>query len=487
LAWSSDPATLDPALAVDVVGGSAVSLLFAGLVAFDADGRIVPSLAESWELSPDGTTYVFRLRAGAAASDGSALGAEEVAASFRRLLDSAVASPRSWVLERIAGAGEFRRGDARDVEGLRVRSPAELEIRLTKPSASFLALLAMPNAAVVPAGVTVSGEVATGPWVLQEHVRDSRLVLRRNPRWFGKAPSFDGIVIRILPEEFTRGAEFEVGNLDVIDVPPAESKRFRETYGDRVVRQVALVTEYIGLNHDDPVLSDTRVRRALNHAVDVDRILEHVLQGRGVRAAGAVPPSLPGGGGAQPFAHDPDLARRLLAEANVPSDWVLELWQRPSPLGSQVLEAVQADLRRVGVRAEIRVRDWSALKSAIDRGETQAFYMNWYADYPDPENFLVPLFHSANVGGGGNRARLRDPEIDALLAELDLSREAEARARLAGEIDRRIHEGAPWIYLWHPVLEVCVSDRVRGYRPHAVSTCERWVDVTPAGAGAAAR
>jgi peptide/nickel transport system substrate-binding protein/oligopeptide transport system substrate-binding protein len=472
---------------VDVVGGSAVSLLFAGLVAFDTDGTIVPALAESWELSPDGTTYRFRLRAGATASDGSALGAKQAAASFRRLLDPAAASPRSWVLERVLGADAFRRGEANDVEGIVAASDTELLIRLVRPSASFLALLAMPNAAVLPAGGSTSGEVATGPWVLEEHVRDARLVLRRNPRWFGEVPAFERVRIRILPEAFTRGAEFEVGNLDIIEVPPTESKRFRETYGGRVLRQVSLVTEYIGLNHDDPVLADARVRRALNHAVDVERILEHVLQGRGVRSVGAVPPNLPGGGAGPPFAHDPELARRLLGEAGLPAGWVLELWQRPSPLGSQVLEAVQADLTRVGVRAEIRVRDWSALKAAIDRGETQAFFINWYADYPDAENFLVPLFHSANIGGGGNRARLRDAEVDALLAELDRPGEAAARTRLAGEIDRKIHDGAPWIYLWHPVLEVCVSERVHGYRPHVVPTCERWLHVSPASADAGAR
>jgi peptide/nickel transport system substrate-binding protein/oligopeptide transport system substrate-binding protein len=478
IAWSSDPTTLDPALVVDVVGSSAAALLWEGLVTFDADGRPAPALASRWELSADGLEYRFAIDENARASDGSRLGASDVAASFRRLLDPATASPRAWVLERIEGAAEFRDRKTDSVAGLSVDAEGLLVIRLTEPSASFLGLLAMPNAGVLPAGRCDPARASTGPWVLVEHVRDSHLLFRANPHWHGQAPGFRELRVRILPEEFTRVAEFEVGNLDVLEVPASASKRLSEgEHAARVHRQVALVTEYVGLNNDDPVLRDPRVRRALNHAVDVDLILEAVLGGRGVRAAGAVPPSLPGGGGGTPYAHDPALARRLLDEAGVPADWTLTLWQRPSPLGSQVLEAIQADLARLGVHAEIRLRDWNALKAAIDRGEPQAFFINWYADYPDAENFLVPLFHSSNIGGGGNRARFRDPEVDRDLERLDREADSVRRAALARDLDRRILERAPWIYLWHPVLEVAVAERIAGFRPHPVPSCERWLDV----------
>jgi peptide/nickel transport system substrate-binding protein/oligopeptide transport system substrate-binding protein len=487
IAWSSDPATLDPALAVDVVGSSAVALLCEGLVTFDAGGRPVPALASSWEVSNDGLEYRFTIDENARASDGSSLGAGDVVASFRRLLDPETASPRAWVLERIAGAEEFRAGTADSVAGLLVEADGTLVIRLGAPSASFLGLLAMPNAGVLPAGVADPATVSTGPWVLAERVRDSHLLFRANPHWHGRAPGFRELHVRILPEEFTRVAEFEVGNLDVLEVPASASKRFRDSeFASRLHRQVALVTEYVGLNNDDPVLADPRVRRALNHAIDVDLILEKVLGGRGVRSSGAVPPSLPGGESREPFAHDPALARRLLDEAGVPGDWTLTLWQRPSPLASQVLEAIQSDLTRLGVKAEIRLRDWNALKAAIDRGEPQSFFINWYADYPDAENFLVPLFHSSNIGGGGNRARYRDPAVDADLARLDRETDPERRAALARDLDGRIRNEAPWIYLWHPILEVAVAERVAGFRPHPVPACERWLDVrleaAPAGA-----
>ena len=484
MAWSSDPASLDPAQAVDVVGGAVVALLYEGLVSIDRDGKIVPSLAKSWEIDEAGATYTFAIDPTAQASDGSKVGAAEVAASWQRLLDPKNPSPRAWVLEAIEGAGAYSRGEAAQISGLSVVSEDTLRVRLARPRASFLGLLAMPNAAVLAASQDAGGTVSTGPWVLAEHVASSHLKLRRNPHWHGATPGFEEIQVRILPEEFTRVAEFEVGNLDVLEIPASQAKRFREDarYSSRIQRQIAHVTEYIGLNNEQPVLSDVRVRRALNHAVHVQRIMDTILEGRGVRSAGAIPPAIPGGRKDGAYEYDPEKARALLAEAKVPAGWKLEIWQRPSPIVSQVLEAVQADLRAVGVNAEILQRDWGALKASIDRGDTPAFYINWYADYPDPENFLVPLFHSTNIGGGGNRARFHEATVDSMLNALETERDAAKRESLAATIDARVHEAAPWIYLWHPLQEVVTSERVQGYRPHPVPSCERWIDIAPAGA-----
>ncbi len=463
-----------------MVGGSAVALAYEGLLAMDANGALVPGIARRWESPDGGRTWRFELDPAAKDSEGRVLTAAAAAASFRRLLDPRTASPRAWVLERVLGAEAFHAGTADSLPGVRP-GDGTLEIELTQPSGSFPALLAMPAAAVLPPGAEPDGRVATGPWMLAEHVRDSHLLFRRNPHWHGKAPAFEELRVRILPEDMTRVAEFEVGRLDVLEVPATQSARFRgdAAYSPRISRQVVLAVEYVGLNGEDPVLRDPRVRRALNHAVNVDLILERVLEGRGVRATGAIPPGLPGGGSGEPYAYDPPLARRLLAEAGVPADWELAVWQRPSALGSQVLEAVQADLAAVGVRAVLRVRDWSALKASIDAGEAPAFYANWFADYPDPENFLVPLFHSRNIGGGGNRARFADAETDAALDALERGDVAD-RASACAALDRRIHAAAPWIYLWHPASEVVASERVEGYRPFVVPASQRWLEVHPA-------
>ena len=466
---------------MDVVGGSAVALVYEGLLTLDADGALAPGLATSWETPDGGGTWRFALDPAAQDSRGRPIGAPEVRATFQRLLAPATASPRAWVLERVRGAKAFQDGAADSIAGVRTE-PGHVEIELDAPSMSFPALLAMPAAAILPAGGEADGDVATGPWVLAEHVRDSHLLFRRNPHWHGAPAAFDAIRVRILPEEMTRVAEFEVGRLDLLEIPSSQSARFRADarWGPRVQRQVVLAVEYLGLNNEDAWLRDPRVRRALNLAVNTQLILDRVMEGRGVRASGAIPPGLPGGGG-EPFPYDPATAKRLLAEAGVPPGWELAIWQKPSALGSQVLEAIQADLAAVGVHAVLRVRDWSALKASIDAGETPAFFANWYADYPDPENFLVPLFHSRNIGGGGNRARFRDADVDAALERLERGEEPDPPAACAA-LDRKIHEVAPWVYLWHPVAEVVISQRVAEYRPFRVPAAQRWLEVRPTAA-----
>lgn len=484
LAYSAEPASLDPAQSVDVVGGAATAMLYEGLVTIDREGRIAPGVAASFASDSTGSMYTFDLDPNARASDGTPITTKEVRASFLRLLDPKHPSPRAWILDAVEGAGDFARGTANDVSGIRIVDAATMSIRLREPRAAFLGLLAMPSAAILSASLDVTGSVTTGPWVLLERVAGSHLRFQRNPHWHGAAPKFEEVLVRILPDEFTRVAEFEVGNLDLLEVPASQSAKFREDprWSGGLKRQVLLATEYIGLNCEDPVLRDPRLRVALNEAVDVNTILQTIMGGRGERAQGSVPPGIPGGGAGILYDYAPESARRRLAEVNVPSGWKLQMWQRPNPLVSQVLEAVQANLKAVGIESEIFQRDWGALKASIDQGEAQSFYMNWYADYPDPENFLVPLFHSSNIGGGGNRARFRDAGIDVRLRQLEALTSPEARFRLARELDSEIHSKAPWIVLWHPVQEIATSNRVTNWTPHPVASCERWIDIAPVAA-----
>jgi peptide/nickel transport system substrate-binding protein/oligopeptide transport system substrate-binding protein len=477
LAWSADPVSLDPARAVDVVGGSVVALLYEGLVTFDADGHLAPGVAARWESSGEGRTWRFFLDPTAQDSEGHPIGAPEVVASFRRLLLPSTASPRSWVLERVRGAREFRDGRADSIAGLSAVDGA-IVVELESPSTSFPSLLAMPNAAILPAGGDASGRVSTGPWVLVEHVRDSHLLLRRNPHWHGARAAFEEIQVRILPEEFTRVAEFEVGNLDVLEVPASESARFRadarfapasappgaarggvrgvEQRGPRAARPArAQGAEPRGERR--PPLG-ARARRAGRAGVGRDSARSsRRRKGRGVRFR-------PGRGA--------PAARRVQGSLGLGPSCGGAGPHRLASAGSD-----QADLAAVGVKAVLRVRDWSALKTSIDHGETPAFFANWYADYPDPENFLAPLFHSRNIGGGGTARASTMPAIDSALDALERETDPAARAERSAAIDRSVHEACPWIYLWHPASEVCVSERLEGYRPSTVPAAQRWLDV----------
>src|SRR5687768_10978321 len=176
-----DPRSLDPALSTDVPTGRAVGYVFDGLVRFTPDAQVVPGLARSWDVSPDGMTYTFHLRSGVKFHDGRPFVARNVVNSFRRVLDPASRGGRGWPLYPIAGARDYAEGKGRALAGLTAPNDSTVIIRLTEPLAIFPKLLAMPVAAIVPDSVPSNfGEhpVGTGPWKFVEWRHDDYLSLR---------------------------------------------------------------------------------------------------------------------------------------------------------------------------------------------------------------------------------------------------------------------------------------------------------------------
>jgi peptide/nickel transport system substrate-binding protein/oligopeptide transport system substrate-binding protein len=307
----------------------------------------------------------------------------------------------------------------------------------------------------------------SGPWQVSEWLRGDRITLVPNPHHPRRATGIEGVRYRIIPEPFTRIAEFEAGSIDVLEIPDAEVPRFRsdEETGPGILKRPELRVFYVGMNNQK--FTDPRVRRALNHAVNVPALVRVLASGEAVPAHGSVPPGLPGYAERPGYEYDPARARALLEEAGA-ENLKLEIWQRESAEGNRVLEAVQGYLLAVGVKATLVRREWSAFKEAVNAGRVDAFFLDWIADYPEAENFLFPLFHSANQGGGGNRARFADPEIDRLLDETSRMIDASARARAYARIDSLVYASSPWIYLYFPTTFHAVSPRVSGYRLPAV-------------------
>lgn len=463
LALETSPNRLDPAFAVDAAEGEICALAYDGLVGISPDGKLVPALARGWEVE-SGRRYVFHLRGDARFSNGRPLRAPDVVDSFRRVLDPATASPRAWVLERIRGSRDFQAG-APDVAGLVARDDSTVVIELDEPFAPFLAMLALPAARVVDvASVTGDGLPAgAGAWVISEWVRGDRVVLTPNPHHPHRARGVAQVRYRVIPEPFTRVAEFEAGTLDVLEVPDAEAAHFRDDpkYASRVLRRPELRVFYVGINNQR--FTDERVRRALNTAVNVPEIIRVLAGGEGVPAHGSIPPGLPGHRERPGMGYDRDEAKRLLAEAGYPDGLDIELWQRESAEGNRIAEAIQGYWSEAGIHTRLVRREWSAFKQAVSAGKVDAFLLDWFGDYPDAENFLFPLFHSGNRGGGGNRAFFSDPDVDRRIVEASRTIDEAARADAYASVDSLIYSHAPWVYLYFPTTLHVVSPRVSGY------------------------
>ncbi len=476
--FTADPRSLDPAFSTDVPSGEMIAMLFDNVTQFDPEGRLVPGLATRWEADSTGAVYTFHLRTNATFHDGRSITSRTVAASFRRVLSLASKGSRTWTLTPILGASAFAAGTAADIAGLATPDDSTLVVTLEEPLNVFPKLLAMPASAILPESVTADvGErpVASGPWRFVEWSHDDYLLLAANESYWGGRPESDTLRVRIIPEPLTQAAEFEFGQLAVVEVPFSETRRWEAEHAAELQRRPALRALYLAINTTRGPLRDVRVRQALNYGVDAETMLRTIMAGRGVRAAGAIPPGLEGYDSTRAaYPHDPARARALLAEAGYPGGITLKLWRTQRAELARIAQSVQQSLAEVGVTIEIVERDASSARAASAKGEADLFLTDWYADYPDPESFNYPTFYSKNAGSGGNRAFYADSVTDRMILLARRTPDTALKDSLSRAIDQRIFEAAPWIFLWFPVDLWAQRADVTGWEVPAIFNGQRW-------------
>jgi len=479
----TDPRSLDPALSTDVPTGRAVGYLFDALTLFTPDARVIPGLAERWEVSEDGMTYTFHLRQGVRFHNGAPFTARDVVASWQRVLDPAARGGRGWPLYPVLGARAFANGEAPTVRGLQVRDDSTLVVRLEEPFAIFTKLLAMPVTSIVPAELPADfadRPVGTGPWKFAEWKHDDYLLFARNEEYWGGAPKMDSLMARIIAEPSTANAEFEAGNVDVTVVPPPEKIYWEEDVQRRPLLQTtaALVMTYVAINTQRGPLRDRRVRQALNYAVNMPQIIDILLSGGASRANGVIPPSLEGADPArQPYPFDTLTARALLREAGFPNGIDVELWVSSNPLYVRMAQTLQAYFKAANIRATIVQRESAAAREAARNGQTDLYLKDWYADYPDAENFLYPLLHSASLGVGGNVSFFRNAQFDAIVSASRRERDDARRVELYRQADSLAFVEAPMVFMHFAQTTLGVQPWIKGFEVPAIPNGQRMTTV----------
>jgi peptide/nickel transport system substrate-binding protein/oligopeptide transport system substrate-binding protein len=379
-------------------------------------------------------------------------------------------------------------GRAASVSGIEVVDSQVLKIRLEKPFAPFIKLLGLTAASVVPQeeverrGKDFSFHGAgTGPFILSRWEHNQFLELKKNAHYFSGAPKMSGIVYRIVPEDFTAMAEFEAGTIDVmLEIPPAAYTHYAKDprWKSRVIVVPGLNTYYVGLNCRVPPFNNPLVRRALNYAIDRDAVIARLLDGRATAAAGPLPPALRTWPAPEPYSHDPARAREMLRQAGFEKGLSMTIYQSAEEETLDIMQALQGNLKDAGVDARIVQLEWSSFKNAVARGEAPAFWLSWWADYPDAENFLFPTFYSGNWGTGGNRSRYKNPRVDALLEQaVRCADEKQARA-LYCEIEQLVVGDAPWIFCWHKANCSIYQPWVKYYTVVPLAVQEKWTTIT---------
>lgn len=344
---ASDIRGFDPALATDIRSGQTMSLVYDNLVRFGEGTDLLPALAKVWEVNKSGIIYTFHLRKNIFFHDGSPLTARDVVYSLQRVLDPATRSPQTWLFDRILGAKSFMSGKTDNVSGLQAPNDSTVMITISAPFAPFIQYLAMPSAAIVNQNMIQNINEypgGSGPWKLESWERDGELVFIRNEEYWGHKAKIKRLKFRILSENMARSAEFEAGNLDLLEIPEVELPRWRNDPNrrDQILVQDGLDIFYIGMNCSRPPFNNLSLRIAMNLALDREKILKILLNGAGELAAGPVPPGLRGDQ-LQPYPYDPDEAHRLIIEAGYGDGLTVQLWVAGGSEMYQVLEAMQSD------------------------------------------------------------------------------------------------------------------------------------------------
>ncbi len=470
----NDPSSLDPAKIVDSYGVAVANQIFDGLVAFDAHLNVVPALAQSWSASRDGVVWTFHLRKGVQFHNGREMSAEDVVYSLSRLLNPTVGSRSSQLLDKVKGAAEFRAGTTKVLEGIKAVDRYTIEVSLSEPFVPFISILGMPHTSVVPREEVERlgsdfdmAPVGTGPFRFVRWVRGQEILLETNKHYLGGQPALDRVRFVIFPghTESDMLRAFEQGELEESPLTPDRRNEFLEAATYKVIRKPSLNLRLLGFNLNRPPFQKREVRQAFNYAIDKIRLNQEAQGGRYVVARGILPPGMPGyNPEVQGYDYDPARAKTLLAEGGHPGGKNLTPVTLSNSAKSEAvrmeIQIVQHYLAVLGVQVDLQeFDDWPTLGRAFEQGDVQLFRYSWTADYPDPDNFLYPLFHSA---GQRNYYRYHNPSVDKLLDDARGETDDLRRVKLYREAEQLILNGAPAVMLLHFTYESVFQPYVEG-------------------------
>ncbi len=478
---SEEPETMDP----QCTGGDyTVPLnIFDRLVEVQTENgvsRLVPSLAESWEISEDGTVYTFRLREGVVFSNGSPLTAEDVRFTMERLLTHPMSENRDLVIS-VLGAEELRWGRAERLAGFRVIDDLTFEITLEHPFVPFLACLSTPGASILDAETTAAaGElfgrslaetVGTGAFMLEEWKEGTELLMKENSRYWGGTPlGCPGLRMMFLKDTVSQQRLFDEGTLDILDLESLgyEADYFihGDIYQDRVVQGPRVGITYIALNESIEPLNDVRVRKALQLGLDRHTLMRALISGRGNVENGIFPHGLMGfNPDLEEIPYDPDEARRLLAEAGYPDGFDLNLYDTVSSedAAQDQMEIISYMWEKIGVRVHVQRKNGTVFLNMRRDGEVSAYVSTWSADYNDPDNFIYTFF-GTKENTDGRSLCYADEEVIRRVRDARAIVDEEARIEEYRALEKKIiQEDAAWVPLYSRQHLFVVNERVKGF------------------------
>lgn len=496
---------LDPAMTTRFEDVLALNHLYEGLVELDAEMHIVPAIAKDWEIDSTRKVYTFHLRDDVFFHDnecftdgvGRKVTAFDFVYSFFRITDPSFPSPGKYIFSNLKKEQES------DFLGFKAIDEQTLIIYLKQPQPSFLHQLTLTSCSVVPEeavdfyGIDFRGHpVGTGPFVFRHWREGTKLVLVKNERYHVKddqgnaLPYLDAVVLSFLPDRHQEFLQFTKGELEMLSgLDPAfqyelltENGTLQADYDSLIsfVKNPWLKTDYLGflvdpdkeVNKNSPVL-DSKVRLAINHAIDRQAMIRQLRQGVGRPATkGFVPEGMPGFDALQVegYAYDVDKAKRLLVEAGYPEGSKIKVRLIASEQYRFIGEFIQNQLKKIGVELQLESMSSSAHKQEMASFQTNFFRKSWVADFPEASNFYQ-LFYSQNFAPdfGPNYTHFNSPDYDLLYEKSQQTESTEERYLIYNQMEEILKIEAPIVPLFYDQTARFYSKSVEGLTTNAMN------------------
>lgn len=431
--------------------------IYEGLVGRDKSAEIQPLLAESWEQLDD-TTWEFKLRQDVKFHDGTGFTAEAVKATFERLLDPAVGSPRAGVLSM--------------VEEVKIIDDYTVQFLLSEPYSPLLSILASHESGIINpkaieefGGDDIQEPNGTGPFVFESWTPGQIIVLNRNEEYWGTPAKIGRVEFKVVPEETTRTSMVETGEAHIAEpLSISQLDAVNASQSSEVYQSEGFGTEYITFNVEKEPFDDVRVRKAVSHAIEMDAIRKGVYNNVGAEANSLLGSKVLGyHDGLETYEYNVSEAKRLLAEAGYPDGLEIKLTTMDNKERVSLAEVVQSQLKGIGIKVNIEVMEYGTFVDTTHSGDTEMIITSWRNATGDADYNQYNLMHSSSKGASGNTSFYSNPEVDKLIEEARKESDPEKRNEMYAEAQEIEMEEA--IYIPVRVIEnvAAISKGVSGF------------------------